>query len=217
MTAPPPSARRLTVPAARIRRWLDGFIDRHGDGGVVLETDRLVLRGQDDSVAWLQIPFPPFASTASTTTEVLDDFAGHVERDRRVAALLVRRGGHAVGVFQGDHLTSSKVGSRYVQGTTKAGGWSQQRFANRRANQSRAAFEKAADDAVTYLLPAVGKLDALVTGGDRPAIDTVLADVRLQNLAALRLEPNLSVPDPRQAVLVAMPEQFRAVRIAISP
>ena len=53
-----------------------------------------------------------------------------------LAVVLVRRGGYAVGVASGDRLTAHKVGTRYVQSRTAAGGWSQQRFARRRANQA---------------------------------------------------------------------------------
>ena len=81
----------------------------------------------------------------------------HARRDRRVGVLLVRRAGFAVGVFEGATLVASKVDSTYVQGTTKAGGWSQQRYARRRANQASAAFAEAADVAVRVL---TGPLDA---------------------------------------------------------
>ena len=47
---------------------------------------------------------------------------------------------------------ASKVGSGYVQGRTKAGGWSQQRFARRRANQAHALWNDAADVAARILL-----------------------------------------------------------------
>ena len=46
-----------------------------------------------------------------------------------------------------------------------------------------------------------GPLDALVCGGDRPAVEAVLSDPRLRGLAMLRVEPWLAVPDPRRAVL----------------
>ena len=45
----------------------------------------------------------------------------------------------------------SKVGQRHVQGRTKAGGQSQQRFARRRDNQARAAYEAAAEHAARIL------------------------------------------------------------------
>jgi hypothetical protein len=56
-----------------------------------------------------------------------------------------------------------------------------------------------------------------VCGGDRGAVDAVLADVRLGPVAALRTGPLLSVPDPRLRVLRAAPEQFLAVRIGLDP
>ncbi|MCL2781042.1 MAG: hypothetical protein FWD74_06065 [Actinomycetia bacterium] len=148
--------------------------------------------------------------------DLLGSLVAHVARRRRVGVLLVRRGGHAAGVFDGDTLVSSKVGSAYVQGATKAGGWSQQRFARRRDNQARAAFAEAADTAARILLPERA-LEHLVCGGDRAAIAAVLADPRLAPLAPLRTGPLLAVPDPRLRVLQDTPRQFRAVRIALLP
>ncbi len=63
--------------------------------------------------------------------------------------LLVRKGGFAVARLAGDRLAESKVGQRHVQGRTKAGGQSQQRFARRRDNQARDAYAAAADHAAT--------------------------------------------------------------------
>ena len=99
----------------------------------------------------IEVPFPPLDGTR------LADLLVHVKRPRRVGVLLVRRGGYAAGVFAGTTLESSKVGSSYVQGTTKAGGWSQQRFARRRANQASAAFAEAADVAVRILGAAAAR------------------------------------------------------------
>ena len=113
--------------------------------------------------------------------------------------LLVRKGGFAVARLHGTAVVASKVGRRHVQGRTKAGGQSQQRFARRRANQAREAYEAAAEHAFTVL--AAHPMEALVCGGDRHAVHEVLADARLASLSALRTEPWLDVPDPRRAVL----------------
>jgi len=48
--------------------------------------------------------------------------------DHIVAALLVRLGGYAVGVFDGERLVASKVGSRFVKNRHKKGGSSANRF-----------------------------------------------------------------------------------------
>ena len=207
--APTTGARTVTVAAGRLRGWLTGFAERHGavltDSAPGGAADTVLLTGADGARAWIEVPFPPLDG----------ELAEHVERERRVGVLLVRRGGHAAGVFVGAKLIASKVDSAYVQGTTKAGGSSQKRYARRRANQATAAFADAADVAARVLGEAT--MDALVLGGDRAAVRTVLADPRLAHLEPLVTGPWLTVKDPRLRVLAAAPEQFLAVRIRLDP
>lgn len=211
--ARPPGARHVTVAPERLARWLDGFTERHGVVAVTADAGEVRLVGADGARAWLDVPFPPL----SPGEDVQAALVAHAALSRHVGVLLVRRGGHAAGVFRGRELVASKVDTTYVQGGTKAGGWSQQRYARRRANQARAAFADAADEAARVLLPHADELDALVCGGDRAAVDAVLADARLRPLAELRTGPLLAVPDPRLRVLQAAPDQFLAVRITLDP
>lgn len=195
--------REVQVSPDRLARWLAGFAERHGAVRTDVEPDRVHLVGADGAQAWIEVPFPPLTG----------DLLAHVAQPRRVGVLLVRRGGYAVGLFDGTALVRSKVGSSYVQGTTKAGGWSQQRYARRRANQAEAAFAAAADAAARVL--DAEPLDALRAGGDRAAVRAVLADRRLQHL-----QPSgawLAVQEPKLRTLAATPEQFRAVRIRLDP
>jgi hypothetical protein len=101
----------------------------------------------------------------------------------------------------GDEVRVRKVGRRHVQGRTKAGGWSQQRYARRRDNQARKAFEAATEHAVRLLVAEHGGVDALVTGGDRAAVDAVLEDPRLRDVAARRTSSHLALGDPDAAVV----------------
>ncbi len=131
--------------------------------------------------------------------------------------LLVRLGGYAAAVFDGPVVVRSKVGSRHVQGRSAAGGWSQQRFARRRANQADAALDAAAATAVGILLPELDLLDALVLGGERKAVDRVLADRTLVPLSKVPVEPRfLTVPDPRLDILRTTPTQFRAITVHLT-
>jgi hypothetical protein len=195
--------REVTVPAERLQRWIAGFAERHGETTTQVTPEVIELVGADAARAWIDVPFPP----------LVGDVVEHAVRPRRVGVLLVRRGGYAAGIFDGMTLVASKVGSSYVQGTTKAGGWSQQRYARRRANQASAAFAEAADVAVRIL--GGETLDALVAGGDREGVRAVLADRRLAHLEPSG--PWLEVKDPKLRVLAATPEQFRAVRIRLEP
>lgn len=214
MSTPPVDARRVSIAIARLPKWLDNFVDRHGSLTTFGSPEQVMASTVDGSRVWIEVPFTPWdfeAASPLTTLQV------HLARPRRIGVLLVRRGGYAAGVFEGTTLLSSKVGSAYVQGTTKAGGWSQQRYARRRDNQSKAAFAEAADVAARILLPEAGTLDALICGGDKAAVAAVLSDVRLEPLLPLRIGPFLPVPDPRLRVLEATPAQFLVVSLRVHP
>lgn len=158
---------------------------------------------------------PPTVPTSSVAG--LDDLMTAAGEPGRLGVLLARRGGFAVGVTEGGKLVASKVGSRYVQSRTAAGGWSQQRFARRRENQAKAAAGEVAEVCLRLLVPEAGRLTALVTGGDRGSVATVLADQRLAALRPLVAERFLPVPDPRLAVLQEAVKAAHAVRIRLVP
>lgn len=199
----------------RLQRWLAGFGERHGGAPRVVATAQCVhLQGSDGAQCWIDVPFAPLPLVSA---DPLDALAEHALAERTVGVVLVRRGGFAAGVFHGSELVASKVGSAYVQGTTKAGGWSQQRYARRRDNQSRDAFAAAADVTARILLPRLHDLDAVIGGGDRAAVTAVLTDARLTAVQALVVPPFLAVPDPRLRVLEDSAEQWRAVTIRLWP
>jgi hypothetical protein len=98
-----------------------------------------------------------------------------------------------------------------VQGRTKAGGQSQQRFARRRDNQARQAYEAAAEHAVRLL---GGAPMPVVTGGDHAAVTEVLDDPRLRGLTVTG--PWHAVPDPRRSVLDAAIADALALRVEVT-
>jgi hypothetical protein len=143
--------------------------------------------------------------------------AAHAAADRTVAVLLVRLGGYAAGVFSGSppRLEASKVGARLVHGRSAAGGWSQHRFARRREKQAATALGAAADTAVAVFGSHLGRLDAVVLGGDRRTVAGLRDDPRLGPYFDLAVDRFLTVPDPRLAVLRETPRMFRCIRIWI--
>ncbi|HSE55432.1 MAG TPA: acVLRF1 family peptidyl-tRNA hydrolase, partial [Nocardioidaceae bacterium] len=190
--------RRIEVAPARLAGWLDGFQARHGTLTFATETDVVALVGADGVTAVLVPPFPPFRADPQAPYAGL---VAHVSRPRTVGLLLVRRGGFGVGVGRAGRLLASKVGTRYVQSRTAAGGWSQQRYARRRANQTAELVGAAAEQAERLLASRVDELDAVVVGGDRRLVRTVLEEPRLAKVAALVTGRVLDVADPRQQVL----------------
>lgn len=197
--------RWVTVDPERLERWLAGFTERHGETTTTTRPELVRLTATDGAVAEVEVPFGPLTGP----------LVPHALADRRLGVLLVRLGGYACGVFDGPRLVASKVGNRQVHGRSAAGGQSQQRFARRREGQVRVALDAAADTAVRTLLPHVATLQALVVGGERTAVDTVLADRRLEPLRALETGRLIDVPDPRQKVLEASYPLLRKVWIRV--
>lgn len=207
--------RWVEVDPDRLPRWLDGFRQRHGALHAEPAGGILVVTAADGTMARLH---PPPGAAGGGELAAVGDLAGFVADarvPRRLGLLLARKSAAAIGLAYGAELTASKVDSWYVQGRTAAGGQSQQRFARRRVNQASAAAGKAAGIAVRLLLPAAGELAALVTGGDRATVESILADPRLAPLRPLRDGRHLPVPTPNLAVLRSAVGAARAVGIHV--
>ncbi|MEI7056876.1 acVLRF1 family peptidyl-tRNA hydrolase [Nocardioides sp. CCNWLW239] len=196
----------VAVPVARIQRWVDNFAGRHGDTLLSVDSGALTGAAEDGSsfIATL-----PFEKTYVGPAEV-EAFIAASSPPRDWGLLLVRKGGFAIARMSGGDVTDHKIGRRHVQGKTKAGGWSQQRFARRRANQASAAYEAAAEHAARILEGLAGPL---VTGGDHSGVDDVLGDRRLSALTVTG--PWLAVPDPNRAVLDQAIEDAQKVHIEV--
>jgi hypothetical protein len=210
--------RWVDVDPPRLVGWVGRFGERHGGRPTAILAGRtVVLTAPDGETA--ECHAPPGAAVPARRLEgddLIVEFAALAARSRTIGLVLVRRGGFAVGIATGGNLTASKVDTRYVQGRTAAGGWSQQRFARRRDNQTRALTGEAAEVCVRILLPRVGDLVSVVTGGDRASIAAVLADTRLTRLRAQISERFLPVGDPRLDVLRSAVVTARAVHIRVS-
>lgn len=201
--------------AERIPRWFANFAERN-DGLTDIQLTEGGLTAQGGNGAWV-ICTVPFRWWWKPSGDPVEALAAHLQTERTVGVLLVRLGGFGVGIFRGTVPEVTKVGSRHVQGRSAAGGWSQQRFARRRANQAEAALGAAVETAARILVPRAAELDALVFGGEKRAVDRVMSDGRLAPLGRLPFEPRfLTVPGPRNDVLLETPAMFRAVSIAVT-
>jgi hypothetical protein len=213
-------ARRIEVDPERIVKWVNGFVDRHGElngfRGVSAWTAAqrsVTLTATDGATAGLE-PFVPRGARRDVEGSVgLDGLAAWAMPPVSVALILVRRGGYAVGLGQGSELISHKVGTRYVQSRTAAGGWSQHRFARRRDNQADALVVSVIEHARRIVLAS--PTAALIVGGDKSLVRDVLADPRLASLAKLPRRELFDLPDPRLVVLKQALRRGRAVRITL--
>jgi hypothetical protein len=196
----------VLVPYARVSRWIENFVARHGEASLEVVTGALSGRAADGSTFLAR---PPLGRAYAGPADA-EAFAEACAPSGDWGVLLVRKGGFAVARVSGEQVVDSKVGRRHVQGRTKAGGQSQQRFSRRRENQARVAYAAAADHAARVL----EGLGTVVTGGDRAGLDAVLSDRRLAGLTVL--PPVLAVADPRRSVLDQAVRDALSVRVDVT-
>ena len=160
---------------------------------------------------------PPFGLAHKGVYErvELGPLLEELARDHVLAGLLVRLGGYAVGVFEGERLVASKVGSRFVKGRHKKGGSSQSRFRRRREGQERALLEAAAETAARVLEPYRDRIEHVALGGDRAAVKRVLES--LPWLEEKTLPRFFAVPDPRLRELERLPYELYAAEVEEEP
>lgn len=200
----------VLVPRERLARWVDNFETRHG--ATLLTVDAGVMRGVAVDGSSFRAALP-VATTYDGNADVAA-FSAAAQPPAQWGILLVRKGGFAMARLTGAVLGESKTGQRHVQGRTKAGGQSQQRFSRRRDNQARQAYEAAADHAARIIGDLSPDVGPIVVGGDRTAVDEVLADRRLSRLRVV--DPWLAVADPRRAVLLQAIADAQAVSIEVT-
>jgi hypothetical protein len=198
--------RRIEVGADRLERWAAGFAERHGAVTPSVTEEGLCLAADDGATASFAHPWGSGATVGV--------FAAAVLAPRRIGVLLVRRGGYACAAVDAGGVTVSKVGHRYVQGRTAAGGWSQQRFARRREKQTDELTGAAVDVAARLLLDP--SPEVVATGGDRRLVDRVLADPRLRALGALPRGPHLAVGDPSADLVRSLPDLLTRVVVTVT-
>lgn len=201
----------VLVAPARFDRWVENFVGRHGSVELRVEAGELGGAAADGSTFGARLPF----DEAYAGEPAASAFAAAVVCPETWGVLLVRKGGFAVARLAGGKVAASKVGRRHVQGRTKAGGQSQQRFARRRDNQARVAFEAAASHAIEILGENADRRGPLpvVVGGDRSAVGEVLTEPRLSHLRVVGSW--FDVPDPRRDVLDRAVEQAQHLIVEV--
>src|SRR2546430_7904936 len=105
------------------------------EGGVVYADGAARIEAQQETITVR----PPFGLAHARVYEKLElgPLFEALDADHVVAALLVRLGGYAVGVFDGDRLVASKVCTRFVKCRHKKGGSAANRVRRRRREQPR--------------------------------------------------------------------------------
>ena len=166
-----------------------------------------VLFWGDQGKYLVRPPFPVSEKLFSSGYDV-ESLRSLLKRDLMIALILLRLGAYAIGVFRGEKLLSSKVGTGHIHARHKKGGTSQQRFARGRLKQMEFFFDRVCGRVRERLEPYMGRLDYVVYGGER---HTLLSFRKwCEYLAVVDdrvLGRTLNVREPKQATLEAAIEE----------
>ena len=207
--------RAVEVEPERVAGWFARFAERHGGiARSTVEPGFVRVEAADGAIAGTTVPFGPLVPPPDSRLAV-DVLVLHLMKPRRIGLVLVRLGGHSIGIAYDGRIEASRTDRRLVHGRSAAGGWSQHRFARRREGQARQALQAAAADAYELLAPRLSELDGVVLGGDQRALDELRADRRLAPVFDMAEPRVLDVPEPRRTVLDEAAQRARCVEITI--
>ena len=147
---------------------------------------------------------PPFPITAKRITSGynVELLRSLLHQDLIIALILVRLGAYAIGVFQGERLVSSKVGTGLVHSRHKKGGSSQQRFARHREKQMESFFDRICLRVQEQLGPYIKELDYAIYGGEKNTLLSFRKRCQfLKQVDERTLGLRLNIREPRQATL----------------
>ena len=121
-----------------------------------------------------------------------------------VTLILLRLGAYAIGVFRGETLLSSKVGTGLVHSRHRQGGSSAHRFERHREKQIESFFTRVCTHVQENLEPYVKQMSYLIYGGERYTLLSFRKQCEfLQQFEDRILSKQLNIREPKQATLVA--------------
>jgi hypothetical protein len=159
---------------------------------------------------------PPFPITAAIHLAGLhtEPLRGALTAEYRVVAVLLRLGGYAIGLYDGERLIEARNDARFVKNRHRKGGQSQRRFDRIREKQVHELFADTCEQARARLTPHAGRVDFLAFGGDRRAVQDCLKECRfLREFPAPVLPRFLTVPEPRHETLERLPALLYSGRL----
>jgi hypothetical protein len=137
-----------------------------------------------------------------------------LQQELIVALILLRLGAYAVGVFQGEKLLSSKVGTGLVHSRHRQGGSSAHRFERHREKQIESFFTRVCSHAQERLEPHLQQLDYVIYGGERHTLLSFRKQCQfLHQLDDRTLATLLNMREPKQATLEAAINQVWSTKV----
>ena len=146
-------------------------------------------------------PFPISEKLFSSGYDV-EPLRSLLRREFMLALILVRLGDYAIGVYRGEKLLSSKVGTGHIHARHKKGGSSQRRFERGREKQIEDFFDRVCTRVRERLEPYKAQLDYVVYGGEHHTLLSFRKQCHyLRQVDDRTFGQVLNIRRPRQATL----------------
>lgn len=175
-------------------------------------TGGVVFRGEHTG----DLLIPPFPVTVKNIFLNLhpEPLREVLSRDLTVAVILLRLGMYAIGLFRGEKLIASRVGTGNIHSRHRQGGSSARRFERHRGKQIEEFFTRVCLQVRDRFDQYINEIDWLIYGGTE---ETVL-EFRKQCQYIARLDDRvikrlLNVREPKQASLEANIEDIWTSRV----
>jgi len=153
---------------------------------------------------YLVLPPFPIAERLFSSGYDVEPLCSILQQELTIALILLRLGAYAVGVFQGEQLVSSKVGTGLVHSRHRQGGSSAHRFERHRDKQIESFFTRVCTHVQENLEPYVKQLNYIIYGGERHTLLSFRKQCEfLQQFDDRTLAKLLNVREPKQATLEA--------------
>ena len=158
-------------------------------------------------------PFPVAEESVSKTCEI-EPLYLLMHHEFLLAMVIVRLGAYGIGVFQGENLLSSKVGTGLVHSRHRQGGSSSQRFARHREKQMETFFTQVCQHTRGQLDPYARLLDHVIYGGTRKTILDFRKQCHfLREFDTKTLDRLLNIREPKQSGLAEWIQEAWSSRV----
>lgn len=201
----------LYIPPGRLEAEVEGQLDSlftpeikpEGLAGLAAAAKTgAVVFGSPSRVLLVIPPFPVAVNYLSRGHYLVEPLRSLLERDYRIAFVLIRLGSYAIGLCEGEKLVTSKVGTGLVHSRHRQGGSSAARFRRHREKQIEYFMTRVCGHLREHLEPYAEKTDYIVYGGAQTTITLLQKQCPfLGRLKGKLMPPLLDIADPRQAVL----------------
>ncbi|MFO8009812.1 MAG: Vms1/Ankzf1 family peptidyl-tRNA hydrolase [Dehalococcoidia bacterium] len=195
------------MPIATIREILQnlqGAPENTSEPGDIIHGSKtgaaLFLRESGDMV--LILPPLPLEKQVLSKHSWTEPIRSLLQRDHTTALVLLHLGSYAIGVFYGEQMVSSKVGTGLVHSRHKKGGSSEGRFKRHREKQMETFFSRVCNHSINQLQPYSRELRYLFYGGEKTTVLSFRRQCRfLERFDSITVENVLNIRQLKQSNL----------------